>query len=146
MQAVQRIFHLREYNGSISFVPAPGFEAHGEPSEQKGEFMGKDICNPSHDESSKIQKCGYQGPRDDSENLNWRKINGPFVSVWLHNVPWGAENTKAAPDAKFSDGYLDLIIIRSCPKCALLSLMTELNNGNHVKSPHVLYLKVSSWY
>ncbi|CAL5360654.1 unnamed protein product [Camellia sinensis] len=142
--AVQRIFHLREYNGSISFVPAPGFEAHGEPSEQKGEFMGKDICNPSHDESSKIQKCGYQGPRDDSENLNWRKINGPFVSVWLHNVPWGAENTKAAPDAKFSDGYLDLIIIRSCPKCALLSLMTELNNGNHVKSPHVLYLKL--WY
>ncbi|GMP74839.1 hypothetical protein CsSME_00032122 [Camellia sinensis var. sinensis] len=143
--AVQRIFHLREYNGSISFVPAPGFEAHGEPSEQKGEFMGKDICNPSHDESSKIQKCGYQGPRDDSENLNWRKINGPFVSVWLHNVPWGAENTKAAPDAKFSDGYLDLIIIRSCPKCALLSLMTELNNGNHVKSPHVLYLKVKAF-
>jgi sphingosine kinase len=29
-------------------------------------------------------------------------MKGPFVSVWLHNVPWGAENTLAAPDAKVS--------------------------------------------
>lgn len=41
-----------------------------------------------------------------------------------------------------SDGFLDLIIIRDCPKLSLLSLMTELNNGKHVKSPFVTYIKV----
>ncbi|KAL6990981.1 Sphingosine kinase 1 [Sarracenia purpurea var. burkii] len=140
--AVQRIFHLRKYNGRISFVPAPGFEAYGEPTDQS---MGKDICNPSNDEPIKIQQCGYQGPNFDLEGLNWRKIDGPFVSIWLHNVPWGGEDTKAAPDAKFSDGYLDLIVIGQCPTLALLALMSEINNGGHVKSPHVLYLKVKAF-
>ena len=45
-------------------------------------------------------------------------------------------------DVQFSDGYWDLILIGNCPKLALLSLMHEMNNGNHVNSPHVLYLKV----
>ncbi|KAA8519864.1 hypothetical protein F0562_014046 [Nyssa sinensis] len=137
--ALQRIFHLRKYNGYISFVPAPGFEANGEPSSEIGESMSKvNICNPN-------KEYGYQGPNVDLSNLSWRKIDGPFVSIWLHNVPWGGEDTMAAPDAKFSDGYLDLIIIRNCPTLSLLMLMTELNNGNHVKSPHVLYLKVKAF-
>lgn len=35
-------------------------------------------------------------------------------------------------------------MIKDCPKLALLKLMTELNNGGHVKSPYVSYLKVRS--
>ncbi|XP_057512473.1 sphingosine kinase 1-like isoform X1 [Actinidia eriantha] len=143
--ALQRIFHLRKYNGRISFVPAPGFEAYGEPSSQEGHFVGKDISDPSRSEPLKVHQCGYRGPNVDFESSSWRKIDGPFVSIWLHNVPWGSEDTKAAPDAKFSDGYLDLILMGNCPKLALLSLMTELNNGNHVNSPHVLYLKVKAF-
>lgn len=42
-----------------------------------------------------------------------------------------------------SDGYLDLILIKDSPKLSLLSLMTGLANGSHVKSPYVMYLKVS---
>nr|GEW59425.1 sphingosine kinase 2-like isoform X1 [Tanacetum cinerariifolium] len=84
------------------------------------------------------------GSEDVGENANWRKLNGPFVSVWLHNVPWGAENTLAAPDAKFEDGYLDLIVMRECPKLALISLMSKLNDGGHVKSPYVVYIKVKA--
>lgn len=49
-------------------------------------------------------------------------------------------------DMQFSDGYLDLIIIRDCPKLPLLALMSELNKGNHIKSPYVMYFKVSSFY
>lgn len=134
---LQRILNLRKYNGRISFVPAPGFEDYGEPS--------------SHDEPIKVAapatgfQGSYGGPTVQLENLNWRKMDGPFVSVWLHNVTWGGENAMAAPDAKFSDGYLDLILIRNCPKLALLALMTELNKGNHVKSPHVLYFKVKAF-
>ncbi|KAA8515338.1 hypothetical protein F0562_018432 [Nyssa sinensis] len=144
--ALQRIFNLRKYNGCISFVPASGFEAYGEPCSEIGESMGKtNTSNPSQDEPIKVQKSSYYGPNVDLENLSWRKIDGPFVSVWLHNVPWGAEDTMAAPDAKFSDGNLDLIIIRDCPKLSLLTLMSELNTGNHIKSPHVLYLKVKAF-
>lgn len=100
VQALQRILYLRQYNGRVSFVPAPGFENHGEPST----YSEQNICNPipSQQQPIKILQHGYQGPDVDLKNLEWRIINGPFVAVWLHNVPWGSENTMAAPDAKVS--------------------------------------------
>ncbi|GFQ01821.1 sphingosine kinase 1 [Phtheirospermum japonicum] len=132
---LQRVFGLRKYNGSIIFVPAPGFESYGEPESDM----------TFNDGPVKTGECGYQGPKFNMKSLNWRKIDGPFVSVWLHNVPWGSENTMAAPDAQFSDGYLDLIMIKDCPKLSLLKLMTELNSGEHVKFPFVSYLKVKAF-
>ncbi|XP_071689649.1 sphingosine kinase 2-like isoform X2 [Rutidosis leptorrhynchoides] len=134
--ALQRILRLRKYNGCISFVPAPGFEDVGEPMS-----LGVESCI----EPLKACEHGYQGPNKvDLERLRWRKLNGPFISIWLHNVPWGAEHTMAAPDAKFDDGYIDLIVMRDCPKLALVSLMSEMNNGKHVRSPHVVYIKVKA--
>ncbi|KAK3189825.1 hypothetical protein Dsin_029386 [Dipteronia sinensis] len=90
MQALLRIFYLRHYTGRVSFVPAPGYEDYGEPTSFNGDS----------DEKIKTQQHGYQAPDVDLENLAWRTINGPFISVWLHNVPWGGEDTMAAPDAK----------------------------------------------
>ncbi|XP_049361312.1 sphingosine kinase 2-like isoform X2 [Solanum verrucosum] len=134
--AIQRIIRLRRYNGCIKFVAAPGYETFGEPADPEGETI-------SEVKSSFAQHKGYCGPALQMKDFN-RKIEGPFVSVWLHNVPWGGEDTLAAPDAKFSDGYLDLVVIKDCPKLTLLSLMTELSKGGHVKSPHVLYFKVKA--
>ncbi|KAJ0017834.1 hypothetical protein Pint_10726 [Pistacia integerrima] len=144
--ALQRILRLRQYNGRVSFVPAPGFEDYGEPTRYNGKSINeKDVSNPSQEQPIKARQYGYQGPAVSLENLGWRTINGPFVSVWLHNVPWGGEDTMAAPDAKFSDGYLDLILIRDCPKLDLLKLMTQLSNGGHIKSNYVQYLKVKAF-
>ncbi|KAJ7946907.1 Sphingosine kinase 1 [Quillaja saponaria] len=144
--ALQRIFHLRQYNGRVSFVPAPGFEAYGESTTYNGESTNKlNVSHAREEEAVMVRDHGYQGPHINLENLNWKAINGPFISIWLHNVPWGAEDTMAAPDAEFSDGYMDLIVIRECPRLSLLSLMTELNTGNHVKSQHVMYLKVKAF-
>ncbi|CAJ1936342.1 unnamed protein product [Sphenostylis stenocarpa] len=140
--ALTRIFHLRHYNGCLYFVPAPGFEAYGKTTSHPGSSTKRINSDLIDGEPVKLNRLGYQGPEIDLENQSWRVLNGPFISVWLHNVPWGAENTKAAPDAEFSDGYLDLIIVKNCPKLSLLSLMSDLNNGGHVKSPHVMYLKV----
>ncbi|XP_018481923.1 sphingosine kinase 1-like isoform X1 [Raphanus sativus] len=133
---LQRIICLRQYNGRILFVPAPGFESNGKPASYNVDK-----------ESSVSDKTvlGYQGPDTNLEDLEWREMKGPFVSVWLHNVPWGAENTLAAPNAKFSDGFLDLIVMKDCPKLALLSLMTKLSDGTHVQSPYVSYLKVKAF-
>lgn len=143
---LQRIFGLRRYNGSITFLPASGYESYGEPLDLENKIMIDDESEmKSEDGLVRDPKCGYQGPKVDMKSLNWRKIDGPFVSIWLHNVPWGGEDTLAAPDAEFSDGCLDLIMIKDCPKLALLKLMTQLNNGGHAKSPYVSYLKVKAF-
>ncbi|PWA56274.1 diacylglycerol kinase, catalytic domain-containing protein [Artemisia annua] len=131
---LQRALKLRKYNGCISFVPAPGFEDVGEPISLGVVESMEPLKAPQH---------SYQGPKVDFPSSCWRKLNGPFIGVWLQNVPWGSETAKAAPNAKFDDGYLDLILMRECPKLALLSLMSEMSNGNYVRSPHVLYIKVS---
>ncbi|XP_017434185.1 sphingosine kinase 1 isoform X2 [Vigna angularis] len=142
-----RLLNLRQYIGCVSFVPAPGFEAFGEPTSYPGKpttSKGSNSDTSEAEHTNKQRPC-YLGPEINVENLNWRVINGPFISVWLHNVPWGAEDTMAAPDAKFSDGYLDLIIIKNCPTLPLLSMMSELNTGGHVKSQYVTYLKVKAF-
>ncbi|EPS68311.1 d-erythro-sphingosine kinase, partial [Genlisea aurea] len=135
---LQRILSLRRYDGSILFVPAAGYESFGEPLDFENQILIEEIIK-SGDE------VGYQGPEFDSKSLNWRKIDGPFISVWLHNVPWGSETTMAAPSAEFSDGYIDLVLIKDCPKLPLLMLMTAMNSGGHVKFPYVSYLKVKAF-
>ncbi|XP_020222547.1 sphingosine kinase 2 isoform X2 [Cajanus cajan] len=142
--ALTRIINLRHYTGCLYFVPAPGFEAYGEPTSYPGISTIKGSNSDLIDEEQPVtlKRLGYQGPEIDLDNPGWRVLNGPFISVWLHNVPWGSENVKPAPDAKFSDGYLDLIVMKNCPKLPLLSIMSDLNNGGHVKSPYIMYLKV----
>ncbi|XP_051125379.1 sphingosine kinase 1-like [Andrographis paniculata] len=141
-----RVFRLRKYDGNILFVPASGFESYGETLDLESVItIEGENETKSNDGKVKTLEKGYEGPKFDLKSLNWRKIDGPFVSIWLHNVPWGSESTMAAPDAKFSDGFLDLIMIKDCPKISLLKLLTELNNGGHVKSPYVSYLKVKAF-
>lgn len=84
-------------------MPAPGFEIYGEPTSYNNisePTNHHNKCGPSQEEPVNIRQHGYEGPDINLENMDWRTINGPFVSVWLHNVPWGSEDTKAAPDAK----------------------------------------------
>lgn len=142
--AIQRIACLRRYQGHIYFVPAPGSEDQAEQISQKLRSI-HDLPSCNATEEQKATEKSYQGPKLDMENVNWRSIEGPFVSIWLHNVPWGSQDAMPAPNAKFSDGYLDLVLIKDCPRLGLLSLMTELNNGNHIKSPYVFYLKVKAF-
>lgn len=82
-------------------MPAPGFEDYGEPISYSAELASKqNICSSSQEVPVNVWQQGYQGPDINLGSLNWRTIDGPFVSVWLHNVPWGGEDTMAAPEAK----------------------------------------------
>lgn len=84
-------------------MPAPGFESYGESTSYPAKPTIKgNSSDPSEGAHVNLQTLHYQGPEINLENMNWRVINGPFISVWLHNVPWGAEDTMAAPDAKVS--------------------------------------------
>ncbi|CAN6457751.1 unnamed protein product [Victoria cruziana] len=140
--SIVRMIHLRQYNGRVSFVPAPGYEGYGNPVGGQEESLSR-LNSLSKREN---RQNAYLGPMCSFEPQEWRSYDGPFISVWLHNVPWGSETVMPAPDAKFSDGYLDMVLVRDSPKLALLETMTSLNDGSHVKSPHVLYLKVKAFY
>ena len=82
-------------------MPAPGFETYGEPVSYPAKSTNVDSNNIPHEvKPVKLQRLGYQGSDINLENLSWRVINGPFVSVWMHNVPWGSEQLMAAPAAQ----------------------------------------------
>uniref|UniRef100_A0A7N2MR78 Exportin-2 C-terminal domain-containing protein n=1 Tax=Quercus lobata TaxID=97700 RepID=A0A7N2MR78_QUELO len=54
-QVLQRILHLRQYNGRVSFVPEPGFETYGEPTSYPNKSTGKpNSCSTSEEESIKV--------------------------------------------------------------------------------------------
>uniref|UniRef100_A0A453FPD1 sphingosine kinase n=1 Tax=Aegilops tauschii subsp. strangulata TaxID=200361 RepID=A0A453FPD1_AEGTS len=131
--ALVRIMNLRRYRGSVHFVPAPGYEAYGDPVKQSE--------TPIVEQNGESRVCSYQGPRAEFQGSDWRSIDGPFVGVCVYNVPWAAENAMAAPEAKFSDGYMDAVILKDCPKADLLALLLKMSDGSYVKSPHVTYLK-----
>ncbi|XP_010905575.2 sphingosine kinase 2 [Elaeis guineensis] len=141
-----RIMNLRRYNGHVQFVPAPGYESYGEPLKQNGSYMGNTaLSEQGQANNAKVKSCGYPGPVASFDGLEWRSIDGPFVSVWINNVPWAGEDIMPAPEAKFSDGCLDAVIIKDCPKSALLALVLKMSDGSYVKSPYVMYLKVKAF-
>jgi len=139
-QALVRIMNLRKYCGSIQFVPAPGYEAYGEPIKQV-----KNSIVESVEQNGKSHRSSYPGPSVEFQASDWRFIDGPFIAVWVNNVPWAAEDIMAAPEAKFSDGYMDAAILRDCPKADLLALLMKMSDGSYVKSPYVAYLKVRTF-
>ncbi|ONK77059.1 uncharacterized protein A4U43_C02F2670 [Asparagus officinalis] len=128
------------------FVPAPGYEEFGEPLQRNFDSKAfTSVQEQGQGNGVLIHHGGYQGPSVCFDSREWRSLDGPFISVWLNNVPWSDKGTMPAPQAKFSDGYLDMVITRDCPKSALLALMLQLADGSHLKSPYVIYLKVKAF-
>ncbi|KAJ6815728.1 sphingosine kinase 1-like isoform X1 [Iris pallida] len=136
-----RLVKLRRYHGHVQFVPAPGYEMYGDPIQHGGDF--KEDRGISKQKAQRSQG-GYEGASC-SESWEWRSLDGPFISVWLNNVPWAGVKFMPAPEAKFSDGYLDVVLVQDCPKAALISLLTKMADGTHIKSPHVMYFKVKAF-
>ncbi|KAM0943936.1 putative sphingosine kinase [Dioscorea sansibarensis] len=140
-----RVVNMRKYHGNVQFVPASGYEVYGESmdwNESCKDEVPEQTCGVA---ARRVQQCGYTGPKITLEDLEWKSVNGPFILVWLNNVPWSGEDVMPAPEAKFSDGFLDVVIVKDCPKAALLSLMLKMNDGSHVKSRYVMYLKVKAF-
>lgn len=111
MQTLMRICNLRKYTGHIYYIPAPGYEGTGAPF--NGELETTSLLKSSEgDIDRSVQKNGYTGPLQTSSS-QWRDLEGPFILIWLNNVPWCAEDVKAAPNAKVSRHYPNYHNIRS---------------------------------
>ncbi|XP_078148932.1 sphingosine kinase 2-like isoform X2 [Carex rostrata] len=96
-----RIFGLRRYNGKIRFVPAPGYEEYGDPVREPDGSKGETVISQAasvNGDGSKL-RC-YRGASTEFEASKWRFIDGPFVTVWIHNVPWASKDVMAAPKAQ----------------------------------------------
>lgn len=138
-----RIINLRKYVGHIYYIPAPGHEGTG--NHYDGEHEESNLINTAEVDTDRTwRKSGYSGPLQ-TPSAEWRDMEGPFILVWLNNVPFAGEKVMAAPNAKFADGYLDLIIMRDCPRWALLQLLIKIQSGTHIKSKYVEYLKVKAF-
>lgn len=134
---------MRKYVGHIYYIPAPGYEGTG--TTYSGELEGTPLLN-SHEGDDDKSSSGNSYPGPGLTNSDqWRGMEGPFINIWLNNVPFVGETVNSAPHAKFADGYLDLIIMKDCPCWTLLSLLTKLQTGEHIRSKYVQYLKVKAF-
>ena len=61
-------------------------------------------------------------------------VDDDFVFVIACNTIHTGKAMRIAPDAKFDDGKIDLIIVRNASKTELLKLFPKLFTGEHVKS------------
>lgn len=107
MQSFLRIMNLRKYTGDVQFIPAPGYESIGVPLTQTEESNKHDdpILSPGGKvgNDKTLQSKRYQGPSVSFEESHWRSIEGPFVYVWLNNVPWCNQDVMQAPEAKVGE-------------------------------------------
>ena len=66
--------------------------------------------------------------------LDGEVVDDDFVFVIACNTIHTGKAMRIAPNAKFDDGKIDLIIVRNASKTELLKLFPKLFTGEHVKS------------
>ncbi|KAH7675818.1 Sphinganine kinase protein [Dioscorea alata] len=94
-----RVVNMRKYHGNVQFVPAAGYEIYGEPVDWR-ESCKDEVPEQTFGVAARVQQCRYTGPKISLEDLEWKSVNGPFILVWLNNVPWSGEDVMPAPEAK----------------------------------------------
>ncbi len=76
--------------------------------------------------------------------LDSESFEGEFLWVLAMNNRWIGGGMLAAPNAKFDDGLLDVILVKSVPKIRLVSLFPLIYSGNHVANKSVIYRQAES--
>jgi sphingosine kinase len=141
LQTLIRIVNLRRYNGSFSYLPVEHLGGTGGP--YSSELEVNKLLQNNEADSARSWRKGYSGPLQSQPSSDWRSMDGVFVLVWLNNVPFAGETAMPAPLAKFSDGCLDLLVLRDCSRWELFGLLFKLQDGSHIKSKSIEYLKVA---
>ena len=77
--------------------------------------------------------------------LDEEVVDDDFVFVIACNTIHTGKAMRIAPNAKFDDGKIDLIIVRNASKTELLKLFPKLFTGEHVKSKLVEYRQVQKF-
>ncbi|OWF53322.1 sphingosine kinase 1-like isoform X2 [Mizuhopecten yessoensis] len=90
--------------------------------------------------------CSLLPPLDKPVPSNWVKVSGDFITVLATYQPYLGPDNLFAPDARLNDGCIHLLFIRSgITKKTLLDIFLSIDEGNHINSPFVEYVKVSAF-
>ncbi|CAI5948937.1 unnamed protein product [Closterium sp. NIES-65] len=129
--SIIRIINLRRYHARLSYLPAAASSAPATPG----------ALQPEEREGSVYAGVPAAALGDPDA---WVTVEGEFVLLWCQSTAWAAEAMHIAPQAELSDGCLDMIVVRECTSMQLLELMMQMeeNNGKHLASPLLQYIKV----
>lgn len=131
-QALVRTARLRQYPGTLLFVQPPAAVPQGRAA--------------SPEEAAAAGATTAQQPADGCGALvSWRALDGPFVSVWALNAPWGSEATHAAPGAVLDDGCYDVVVMRTRSRGVVAAALLAMDGGGHVSHPCVCVLKATAF-
>lgn len=73
--------------------------------------------------------------------IDQKVIDTKVVGVVLMNMPYGGGGLKFAPNARFNDGQISVVIIRDIGKFALMRALPTVYFGRHVNHPRVEILQ-----
>ena len=87
----------------------------------------------------------YIGDNPEIKDEEWVTLEADdFVSISVGNVTHLSHDMIGTPYAHWSDGYLDMGIMRKVNKMEAISLFTKLEKGEHVGEEGVFYKKVKA--
>jgi sphingosine kinase len=116
-------------------VPAAASPA---AAEQKGSERGPELG-----------QVPAAGPRRDSlrpaDPAAFVERRGHFAYLMVSNVSMADSKNRSAPFAHFSDGAMDLVLLRDVSRLEAISLLTQFETGDFVKHPAVEYVKVTEF-
>ncbi|MDI9419168.1 MAG: diacylglycerol kinase family lipid kinase [Bacillota bacterium] len=69
------------------------------------------------------------------------KIETDVVGVVLMNMPWGGGGLKFAPAARYDDGMISVVIVKSIGRWGLMRALPSVYFGKHVNHPRVEILQ-----
>ncbi|XP_069124226.1 sphingosine kinase 1-like isoform X2 [Argopecten irradians] len=90
--------------------------------------------------------CNLLPPLDKPVPAHWVKVHGDFLTVLATYQPYLGPDNLFAPEARLNDGCIHLMFIRAgITKKTLLDIFLSIDEGNHINSPYVEYVKVSAF-
>ena len=76
----------------------------------------------------------------------WKSITGDFIMMWAVNVTHPSYDVFINSNIKFNDGFHHIILIRNnITRWELLWILLELDKGNIIEHPKVIYLKTKQY-
>jgi len=77
--------------------------------------------------------------------MNQEVIDEDALLFLALNTVYTGKGMKMAPDADFSDGLIDIIMLKSANKLQVINIFLKLFSGKHIFDPRVTYKQVESF-
>jgi len=139
--AVIRIANLRVYPGILEYVPAKT-----RPFKNCTRAIDCTECFAANQEEEAVE-----AGEEIAEEEVWERMEDEFVTIIGCNFSKLSYDLHCAPYAHLSDGNIDLIVVKKCPRADLTNLFLQMETGEFVNNssfnskPFVHYLKVKKF-